>query len=110
MDVEREPELRELQEELHSLKKLEQSPEYKKLLEIAKAQIESRKNGIILKPLKSKDEIFEQEFSKGEVSGIELFTNMLPTMIETLEDDIEERLKKEQENADQNDVDETSGT
>ncbi len=106
----REPELRELQEELHNLKKLEQSFEYKQLLKIAEEQIARRENEIILTPLKTHDAVFEQEFAKGEVSGIKLFTNMLPTMIETLESDVEERLKKEQENADENDVDETSGT
>jgi len=66
-------------------------------MQIAEAQVKTRQDEIILKPLKTQDEILEQEYSKGECSGIKLFIRMLPTMIESLDEEIAERLRKEEE-------------
>jgi hypothetical protein len=89
--------LRDLQEELSSLKKLHESPVFQRLLDIAKVQIQSRQDTIILRPLENRDQILAQEYSKGECSGIKLFTQLPLTLMESLETEIAERLRQEEE-------------
>lgn len=106
---ERPRELRELQEERHNLKKLQESAPFKFVMSTADSQIKTRTDNIILRPLANLDESLAQEYAKGEVAGIRLFTQMVPTMIETLDEDIAELIEKEKENATSENADETSG-
>lgn len=109
-DQEEQPrELRELQEERHNLKKLQESAPFKFLVGTADSQIKTRTDNIILRPLANLDEALAQEYAKGEVAGIRLFTQMVPTLIETLDEEIAELIEKENENATSTDDDETPG-
>lgn len=94
---EQQPELRELQEELFRLRELQRNPGYKYLLEIAEAQLETRKQAVFLNPLKSMDEVLEQEYKKGEIQGITLFTQIVETRAKDLEDTILELTTNEVE-------------
>ena len=61
---------------LLAYKELVESKGWKRLTEIANAQKFIREQDIFLKPLKSHDETLEQEYKKGELSGIALFLNI----------------------------------
>ncbi len=87
-------EVRELQEELSKLRGLVLHAGYDYLVKIAQAQLETRRQQIILTPLKSMDEVLAQEFAKGETAGIELFTRLVDIRINDLESEINERLKE----------------
>lgn len=92
-------EVRELQEELSRLRALQQHPGYEYLMRIAGAQLETRRQQIILTPLQTMDEVLGQEYAKGETSGIELFTKIVEIRVRDLEDEIQERLKEHEHNA-----------
>lgn len=46
------------------------------------SQIEMRRNQYELRPLKTLDETLEQEFSKGEISGMRMLMQLVKDMIE----------------------------
>lgn len=90
--------LRELQEALFELKNLRDSRGFKRFLIIAREQSNSRKDTLILTPLKSMDEVLGQEYAKGEVAGIDLMMTITDAEIDSLETEIAELLKEENEN------------
>jgi hypothetical protein len=92
---------------MSGLRVLLKSPGFMTLMNIATSQVEARKQSIFLNPLKSMDEVLEQEYKKGEISGISLFKEMVNIQIKSLEDEIETLLKN-QENSNESDVDETN--
>jgi len=94
--------LRELQEEHISLKLLKEQPGYKYLIEIADAQIESRRGQFELKALTSINDILPQEFFKGEISGIDLFRRFVDVRLQIVEENIQELTKEIEENARRN--------
>lgn len=98
---EQEVPLRELQEVLSDLNSLVDSRGWKRLMQIAQAQIETRRNNYEAKPLKAIDETLEQEFLKGEVTGIRTFCQLPTDEIEDLQTQIATILE-ETENADSN--------
>lgn len=67
------------------------------LMEILQGQVSSRTNLIVLNPLAQGDMVYEQEFKKGEISGMRLFEKIPEVQIEQIQLEIEQ-LKKEQEN------------
>ena len=69
--------------EFHSLVK---SQGWDRLLKIASAQIEPRKNKILYEPLRTRDATLEQEFMKGEIAGIALFMRLPQDRIADLKD------------------------
>jgi hypothetical protein len=87
-----EGEVRELQEERSRLFSLREHPGYEYLMRIAEAQVTSRQASIMLTPLQSMDEVLRQEYAKGEVSGIALFSRIVDIRIRDLEEQITERL------------------
>lgn len=94
MEEERDPELRELQEELSKLNSLVKHPGYVDLLKIADQQIDARTQAVFLNPLKAMDEVLEQEFKKGEIAGIKLFREIVGIEIGRLEEDIATKLEE----------------
>lgn len=84
-------ELRELQEERFNLGELLKHPGYKWLMEVAASQVEMRKQQVFLRPLKAMDEILEQEYQKGEISGIELFRQLVQVRMTELTEEINRR-------------------
>jgi hypothetical protein len=102
--VEKEEELRELQEERSELKSLQEHRGFKRLLELARTQSEARKQAVFLTPLEKMDEVLKQEYQKGEISGIELFRSIVDIQITNLGEEITRRLEDEQID------DETSGS
>ena len=90
-------EVRVLQEERFRLSSLREHDGYKYLIEIAQAQIETRRQAVFLKPLKSMDEILEQEYLKGELSGITLFSQMVDIRVEELTGEITHLLEELEE-------------
>ncbi len=76
--------LRELQEELSKLIGLRSHPGYGVLIDVLNSQADTRKQGIFLTPLKSMDEVPEQEYKKGEIAGIELAAKFVDCRIEDL--------------------------
>lgn len=98
MDEEREeqsPELRELQEERFKLTELKKQPGWAWLMQVAKVQLDSRKGMVLLRPLASMDEVLSQEFAKGEISGIQLFVDLVDLRVADLSEQIEERLNED---------------
>jgi hypothetical protein len=79
--------LRELQEELSKLRDLRGHNGYRYLMEIAAAQVETRRN-FERSPLKSLDATLEQEFQKGEIAGILLFSEIVDIRVTDLEEQI----------------------
>jgi hypothetical protein len=101
--MEEEEPLRELQEVLSDLTSLKDSRGYKRLMMVAQGQVESRTNQLILAPLAGMDAVFAQEYAKGEIAGIRLFTEIVDDQIKVLEDEIQEKLKEQEKaNADSN--------
>jgi hypothetical protein len=49
----------------------------------------------VFAPVTSVGEQYEQEYQKGEISGIFLTSNLLPLTIEAYEDELEHRREKE---------------
>ena len=93
--TDKEVSLRELQEERSELVKLLEAPGYKRLMLLAEAQIKSRQDTLCITPLKQMDGVLEQEFSKGEVHGIMLFTKIVDIELEQLNQEIETKLKEQ---------------
>ena len=90
-------EVRVLQEERSRLTNLREHSGYKYLMEIAAAQIETRRQAVFLKPLKSMDETLEQEYLKGELSGITLFSQMVDIRVDELAGEITQLLEELEE-------------
>lgn len=86
-------ELREMQEELATLRKLIESPGWKRVMAIADSQIQNRFTSIIRTPGKTMDGLIEKEYANGEVAGIELFQRLPEIQVETLKQTIDEELK-----------------
>lgn len=104
MEGEREPPLRELQEELSELRSLQKTRGYTRLLFIAEQQIEARVGNLVLNPLEKMDDVLKQEYAKGEIAGIKLFASMTDTHIATLENEIAAKLKKEEDHDNSEDL------
>lgn len=81
------------EEVLADLRDLVKSRGWARLSSIAKAQIATR-NTNVLKPLKG-DGIYEQEFQKGEIAGIQLFMQLPDISIESLRQQLEEESANE---------------
>jgi hypothetical protein len=84
-------ELRDLQEERLNWARLKDTPGYQQLMAIAAMQVEGRKQAVFLTPLKSLDGALEQEYQKGEISGIELFRQLVDIRMADLADEINRR-------------------
>lgn len=97
-----EDEVRELQEQRSSLKNLIEHPGYKWLMKLAESQRLARTGEILLNPLKTMDEVLEQEYKKGEVHGIMLFETIAESHVLSLEEEINRLLE------DRNDETQTS--
>jgi hypothetical protein len=80
--------LRELQEELSKLCSLESHKGYEYFLSVLTAQRDTRRSHVILTPLKSMDEVLEQEYKKGECGGLELALNFVQLRKEDLRNQI----------------------
>ena len=91
--------LREEKEELIAFIK---HPVWQRVLNIASSQIKARTDNIILCPLQNEFGIYEQEFAKGEVSGVKLFCQMPELLLEETQSQLDQFLKEE------NDEDKTS--
>jgi hypothetical protein len=77
---------RDLQEELAQFRGLVLLPAWRQLMDYAAQQLTGRIDTIILNPVESADRTYQQEYLKGEVSGIKLFTKMPEILIAELED------------------------
>jgi hypothetical protein len=66
-------------------------------MQVAESQIEGRKQAVFLQPLRSMDEAFAQEFAKGEISGIELFRQLVGIRVGELTEEITRRTDDEDE-------------
>lgn len=75
------------------LKELIETPGWKFLMDIAEAQRMVRSNKILFTPCPA-DQVTVQEFEKGEVAGITLFTSMPETAIEALSSEIDEHKRR----------------
>lgn len=76
---------------------------WKKLMTIAEGQMNVRMATVLRTPLASIDSCLGQEYSKGEISGIELFSKLPEVQIEVLKQELE-TLNKEIENETEVDV------
>ena len=72
------------------------SPVWKMLDALYAEQVHLRQQNVLLTPLRSADSIYEQEFQKGEATGIELARNLPTNVLESLIVDIK---REEEENA-----------
>lgn len=61
--------------------------------EYINVQVEVRKQGIIFKALPTADAVYEQEFQKGEVSGMNQMGSFLKYLIEGVEAELIKRNK-----------------
>lgn len=88
--------VRELQEELSKLASLKEHAGYQYLMEIAEAQVKGRMDQMILTPLEGMDQVLRQEYAKGEVAGIRLFTNIVEIRLTDLQEEIEDLVPREE--------------
>jgi hypothetical protein len=72
-------------------------PGWQRLVAVAEGQVNERAKRILHSPLKNQDGIFEQEFTKGEASGIELFRR-IPDVQREQAQELVQQLQKEIEN------------
>lgn len=82
MDKEQEEALAVVRQQVRDLRELVRSQGWAQLLNHAKEQIRSRTDAVMLTPLEDSTRLTEQEFKKGEVAGIRLFTEMPNTLVE----------------------------
>ena len=91
MAEEMEEGLEEARRALHDLRGLLNHPGWDRLGEILEAQAFNRTQQVIKVPLETMDGTLEQEFMKGEISGLELFRLLPSTVIEQLELTVKEK-------------------
>lgn len=82
--------LEAVQAALVELRQLVKSSGWARLLRVAQEQVDTRTNTLILTPLESMDRMFEQEFKKGEISGIRLFLSLPESAVESLSQQVKE--------------------
>lgn len=83
-EVEQEPGLQALREQHRELSNLAKSEGWALYLEVLREQIETRKNDICFSEVDSVFMVLQQEYRKGEVSGIYMAQNLMDQMIEDL--------------------------
>jgi hypothetical protein len=83
-------EKRELQEQLAQLAGLTKHPAWALVMKIAEEQLTGRIDNIMLNPVATVDATLQQEYLKGEVSGIKLFCRLPQILMDTLAADIEQ--------------------
>lgn len=83
----------ELREDLADFRELVESKGWQKLMQVATAQSVAR-GSFIYGPIKQ-EQVFEQEFTKGELSGIKLFMQMPHDLIENARLEIEQLIEEE---------------
>lgn len=83
-----------LLEELHKARRefqeLLKSQGWDRLSRAMEDQLTARRNTLELTPLKSMDEVLEQEYKKGEISMLRLVLTLPGTVIETTTEQIKE--------------------
>lgn len=99
MEKELEAQLAEQRATLRSFRKLVASPEWGELVKIMENQQRVREF-LLRQPLAGMDKVFEQEFQKGEASGIGLVLAMPQQVIDTAEAELQAR------GVDQNEIEE----
>lgn len=73
-------------------------------MSILSAQADTRKSSLFLTPLKTMDEVLEQEYRKGEVAGLEFASKFVEIQIQILREQIEEltqEVEKDEQNSDE---------
>lgn len=89
-----------LGEQIRELKDLIASPGWQKYSGLMDEQQKGRVDQLVLSPLPSMDAVLGSEYAKGEIAGIRLCLELIPTFIEQLEDErevLESRLGAENE-------------
>lgn len=71
------------------MRQLVQSAGWAALVEIAKAQVATRQ-GAVGQPLKKLDDVYEQEFRKGEIVGMQTLIAIPTTLLESSKDILED--------------------
>ena len=89
MDRELSQALREAQEERSRLLSLTNHVGWKWYEGILDSQIEARRNTYELRPLKTMDEVLEEQYVKGELNGLRTVKALVIARVEELENDIQ---------------------
>ena len=71
------------------------SPAWVALVEVIRAQVEGRLKNM-RNPLRSADGVYEQEFQKGEVLGMETVLSFPDLLMEVAKSDIEQKESKDE--------------
>lgn len=80
--------VRDMQEALAQMQGLLKLPGWKLILGLAEEQLTGRIDAVILNPVSGVDGTLNQEYLKGEISGIKLFCKMPEILIEQYRSDI----------------------
>lgn len=83
-----------LVEERRGWERLTSTPEWGKLVSVLQEQADELQAGIIYSPLRSSDEVYLQEFRKGQLEGRLSVSNTVATLIAELDAEIN-RLKEQ---------------
>lgn len=86
-----------LQEELRELQSLQDHPGWKRLIRYAAAQKEGRINELLLRPETNEREV---HYTRGELAGIKLFTEIPAVEVNRLTAEIEQLQKQIEEDPD----------
>ena len=86
----------EAREALEEMRALVLQPGWARISKIAQAQIEARKNEVLLQPT---TDTYAQEYMKGEIQGIQLFVNLPRKLVEENKDLLAVARKLEEEGA-----------
>jgi hypothetical protein len=78
----------DIAETVNDLKTMIASYAWAKYSALLTEQVTGRIDGMILTPLASLDETLGQEYAKGEAAGLKLALAIVPSLIESMEQDI----------------------
>jgi hypothetical protein len=90
-------EVAELQEEQAKLLQLTRTPGWEYFQEILAAQEKTRSDTVLLTPLRSMDQVLEQEYQKGEIAGIMLSAKLVKARLDDIHERLTELLKPKSE-------------
>lgn len=86
----RDPDLVSLIDEKRAWQRLIDTPEWGKLIAVLQGQVDELQ-GVLFRPLSSKNEVYLREFQKGQLEGRLSVSNTVETMIAELESEIERK-------------------
>ena len=88
-------ELTDLSDSKKGWEKLIESAEWSQLVSILQGQVDGMQNLILFSPLRGADEVYAQEYMKGQIEGRLSITNTVTTIISELTSELDSIRKRD---------------